>query len=221
MARPRLAPVAVDGDRDRDRPWQSDARVVRLTAQIKTLQHAAATTVVKTIVQIGDRLQQIHDRLSRGQWQRWCATEVPWSKSTIANYLALSKWAAAHPAEVSRLQHLGPTKLYMLMPLTAVRRRKLTGRAALAIPGRPDKKTIDTMTVAELGRVIGDDLHTPPLPRVPIGKMVQSLQHKVAGLDASAELLIARADEVDADDAAALHAAVVAIADELAAAFGL
>ncbi len=215
MARPRLASPVVE------RPWHDDARVVRLTAQIRTLQAAAATTVVRTIVQIGERLQQIHARLSRGQWLRWCATEVPWSKSTIANYIALSKWAAAHPAELPRLQHLGPTKLYMLMPLTATRRRKLTGRAALAIPGRPDKKTIDTMTVAELGRVIGDDLHTPPVPRVPIDQVVQSLHHKVAGLDASADQLIARADEVSGEDAAALHAAVVAIADELAAAFGL
>ncbi len=217
MARPRLAALASGTDR----PWENDPRVVRLTDQIRTLQGKAATAVVRAIVQIGDRLQQIQRRLSHGQWRRWCASEVPWSTSTIANYIALSQWAAQQPGELERLQHLGPSKLYLLMPLASAQRRRLTGAAALAIPGRAGKKTIDVMTVGELARVIGDDLATPPVPRAPIDQLVQGVRHKIAGLDASTDLLIARKSEVDPDAAAQLHAALVELADELAEAFSL
>ena len=217
MARSRPAELVSEVDR----PWESDPRVVRLTAQIRNLQAKAAMTVVRAIVQIGDRLQQIERRLSHGQWGRWCATQVPWSTSTIANYIELSRWAAKHPAELERLQHLGPSKLYLLMPLSAGHRRRLTGAAALAIPGGRHDKTIDVMTVGELRRVIGDDLATPPVPRPPIDELVQGLRHKIAGLDASADLLIARKGEVDPDAAAELHGLLVELADALADAFAL
>lgn len=59
-----------------------------------------------------------------------------------------------HPQELRRLEHLGATKLYMLAPLDPSRRRELTGRVPLVIPGRVVPKTVELMTTLELGRVI-------------------------------------------------------------------
>jgi hypothetical protein len=73
------------------------------------------------------------------------------------------------------------------------------------------------MTTVELGRVIvgATDLAAPPAPRVPIGKVVQGIQHGIAGLDAQVDVLLARKREVDRDVAESLRDGLVALATEL------
>lgn len=87
------------------------------------------------------------------------------------------------------------------------------------IPGHELPKTIDTMTAVELGAVIGS-LVTRPGPRKPIGRLVQGIKHRIAGLDAVADELLRRKDEVEEEDAAAMVEALRAVLEELEGAFG-
>jgi len=47
-------------------PWRQDPQVVRLTAQIAALHSKAATRLVKALVEIGQRMAAIQERLPRG-----------------------------------------------------------------------------------------------------------------------------------------------------------
>lgn len=140
------------------------------------------------------------------------------SVRSIHAAMRLSEWAEAEPREVTRLEHLGPTKLAMLVPLPPDHRRTLTGRVPLVIPGHPWRKTIDAMTVVELGQVIGG-LTTRPSPKKPITKLVQGVRHRIAGLDAVTDQLIARKTEVDEEQAATLLAELRAVLEALEGAF--
>lgn len=198
--------------------WQRNREVQRLTKEILALQRDAGAKVAAAAVEMGAKMRQIQAVLEPGQWLRWLETAVPFTRRTITNYMRLSAWAEEQPRELGRLEHLGPTKLYMLAPLAPDLRRKLTGRAPIVIPGHPRPKVIDVMTVAELTKVIGD-LTTRPSPRKPIGKLVQGLRHRIAGVDAVADELVRRKDEVDEEHADALLEALRAVVAELEEAF--
>jgi hypothetical protein len=198
--------------------WQKSREVQRLTKEILALQRDAGAKVAAAVVAMGAKMREIQASLEPGQWLSWLATAVPFTPRTVANYMRLSEWAEEDPREVGRLEHLGPTKLYMLAPLTPERRRGLTARVPIVIPGHPRPKTIDVMTVAELGRVIGG-LTTRPSPKKPIGKLVQGMRHRIAGLDAVADELVRRKDEVDEVQAAAVLEALRAVLAELEGAF--
>jgi hypothetical protein len=199
--------------------WQRNREVAKLTKEILALQREASTKVVAIVVQMGGKMRQVQASLEHGQWLSWLATAVPLSLRTVQNAMRLSEWAEQDPREIGRLEHLGPTKLYMLAPLDPGRRRDLTGRAPLVIPGHGLPKTIDAMTTVELGKVIGG-LTTRPAPTKPIGKLVQGLKHRIAGLDTVADELVRRHDEVDAEEADAIVQAVRAVLEQLEATFG-
>lgn len=135
--------------------WQKNREVQRLTKEILALQREAGAKLAAAVIAMGSKMRQIQAALEPGQWLAWLETAVPFDRRTIANYMRLSEWADDDPREVGRLEHLSPTKLYMLAPLAPERRRELTGRVPIVIPGHPRPKTVDVMTVAELGRVIG------------------------------------------------------------------
>lgn len=71
------------------------------------------------------------------------------------------------------------------------------------------------MTTLELGATIGGLVARPGAPK-PIGKLVQGVRHRIAGLDAMADELVRRKDE---DDAAAMLEGLRAVLEELEAAF--
>jgi hypothetical protein len=66
--------------------------------------------------------------------------------------------------------------------------------------------------------VIGG-LTTRPTPPKPIAKLVQGMRHRIAGVDAVADELVRRRDEVDGEQASVLLAALRAVVAELEAAF--
>ncbi len=200
--------------------WRRNRQVQRLTKEILALQREAAANVVTAIIAMGQRMRAIHQSLDQGQWLAWLATAVPLSQRSVYNAMRLSEWAEAEPRELARLEHLGPTKLYLLGPLPPARRRELTGRVPLVIPGHPvPPKTIDAMTVVELAKVIGG-LTTRPSPRKPVGKVMQSVRYRIAAIDTLADELVQRRDEVDSEQASAMLAELRAVLAELEGAFG-
>ena len=197
--------------------WRSDARAVALTDQITRLHGKLVDTMTKTVVEIGRRMTQIHDRLAHGQWNRWVEQSTLFERRTIDNYMRMFRFSRDEPRQFARFAHLGPSKLYVLASADIARVAKLKVREAIAIPGGGGRKTIDDMTVRELSRVVGD-LAPVPHDEPPIGKLVQSATHKIAGLQAVVDDLVARADELPAGTADDLAQTLRALADELDAA---
>jgi hypothetical protein len=198
--------------------WQRNREVQRLTREILALQHDVAAKVVTAVAEMGTRMRQIRAALDHGQWLAWVQTAVPFDARTITRAMRLSEWAEAEPRELKRLEHLGPTKLAMLAPLPPDRRRGLTGRVPVVIPGHERPKTIDVMTTVELGQVIGG-LVARPAVKKPIAKVVQGLRHRIAGVDAVADELVRRKDEVGGEQANELLEALRAVVAELEEAF--
>lgn len=205
--------------------WQRNREVARLTKEILALEHEAGTRVVAAVVEMGTKMRRIQAALEPGQWLSWVETAVPFSPRTIQSAMRLSVWAEEQPQELGRLEHLGATKLYMLAPLDPERRRGLTGRVPIVIPGHPRPKTVELMTTLELKKVIGD-LTSRPAPKKPIGKLLQGLAHRIAGVDAVADELVRRLDEVgeldegNAEKAEAVLEALRAVVEQLEGAFG-
>lgn len=203
--------------------WQQSREVKQLTKEILALQRDAGAKVAAAVVEMGAKMRKIQAALEPGQWLSWLETAVPFDRRTVSNYMRLSEWAEEDPREMSRLEHLGPTKLYMLAPLPPERRRELTSRGVpIVIPGHERPKTIDVMTTVELGKVIGG-LTTRPSPKKPIGRLVQGLRHRIAGVDAVADELVRRRDEVDealVEQAATLLEELRAVLEALEGAFG-
>lgn len=205
----RLAPL----------PWQRNREVARLTREILDLQRDVSAKVVDAVVQMGARMRQVQATLDHGEWIAWLRTAVPFDRRTVTRAMRLSEWAEAEPRELQRLEHLGPTKLAKLAPLPPEQRRTLTRRGVpIVIPGHERPKTIDVMTTLELGAAIGGLVTRPGAPK-PIGKLVQGVRHRIAGLDALADELVRRKDEVDEDDAATMLEGLRAVLEELEAAF--
>lgn len=199
--------------------WQRNREVARLTKEILALEREAGAMVVAIVVQMGSKMRQIQAALEAGEWLSWVATAVPFNPRTIQRAMRLSVWAEEQPKELDRLEHLGATKLYMLAPLDPDRRRELTGRVPLVIPGHVRPKTVEQMTTVELGKVIGG-LTSRPAPQKPIGRLVQGLRHRIAGVDAVADELVRRYEEVDAEQADAVMQALRAVLEQLEGAFG-
>jgi hypothetical protein len=202
-------------------PWEDRPTVVHLTHQIMRLQAVTAATVVESVIAIGDAAREIRAELPHGQWARWCAGAVPFARQTLSNYMALSVWAEERPKEVEKLAYLGPSKLYLLLPLPPAVRRRLTGRKPIAIPGGPEK-TVEVMTVSELARVTAEESKALPAHKpMPVGRVVGQVRRSISGLGSNASALIERSDDVDPAEAQALHEALLEIAGSLRDAFGL
>lgn len=215
MAKPKRAVAELEV------PWEDRPTVVHLTRQIMRLQAITASTVVESVIAIGDAAREIRDELPHGQWARWCAEAVPFARQTLSNYMALAAWAEERPQDIEKLAYLGPSKLYLLLPLPPGVRRRLTGRKPIAIPDGPEK-TIDRMTVAELARVTAEEVRALPAHKpMPVGRVVGRLRRSISGLDSSAQALIERSNDVDPDEARALHASLLEVAATLRDEFDL
>ncbi|MBV1857165.1 MAG: DUF3102 domain-containing protein [Nannocystaceae bacterium] len=202
-------------------PWEDRPTVVHLTHQILRLQALTAARVVESVIAIGEATQEIHDELPHGQWARWCAEAVPFARQTLSNYMALARWAEERPKEVEKLAYLGPSKLYLLLPLPPGVRRRLVGRKPIQVPDGP-LKTVERMTVSELARVTAQEVRVLPEHRpMPVGRVVGRVRRSIAGLDASAQALVERAEDVEPDDARVLHDALLEVAESLRATFEL
>ena len=174
--------------------WRADRHVVRLTEQILEAHAKATARLVAAIAEIGGRMARVRARLSDAQWNAW-VSDLPLHPRTIANYMALADFAGRAPQQFERFGHLGPAKLYVLAAGNPDKVRRLKIDARMAIPGGGERKKIGDMTSTELRRVVGD-FTTRPTPRPPIGKLVQSTAHKIAGVGALVDLLEGREDEL-------------------------
>ncbi len=202
-------------------PWEDRPAVVHLTHQILRLQAVTAARVVESVIAIGEAAQEIHDELPHGQWARWCAEAVPFARQTLSNYMALARWAEERPQEVEKLAYLGPSKLYLLLPLPPGVRRRLVGRKPVQVPEGP-LKTVERMTVSELARVTAEETRALPEHRpMPVSRVVGRLRRSIAGLDVSAQALVERAEDVEPEEARALHDALLEVAESLRATFEL
>ncbi len=63
------------------------------------------------IVQIGYRLNSVHERIGRSRFQAWLAAEFQWDQSTASNYMR----AAAVFCDVNCLKNFQPGALYELV----------------------------------------------------------------------------------------------------------
>ena len=201
----------------RRRPRTAPA-IRRLTTEILRLQASAASHLVEALVEIGQKIEAVRERLRPGEWLAWIDEELPFTRRTVANYLTLSRWAEEHPQELDRVRPLGPSKLYLLAALPPEDRKRFTGRRAHPIPGSDARKTVDRMTVAELKDVIDGFRRTPGDPRVPIDTLVRSFRSRIAGLDDMADELVSRRRELDHDDIRDLLAEVAELTETLEAA---
>jgi hypothetical protein len=201
-------------------PWEDRPAVVHLTRQILRVQALTATGVVEAVIAIGEATREIHDELPHGQWARWCAA-MPFARQTLANYMALARWAEERPTEVEKLAFLGPSKLYLLLPLPTAVRRRLVGRKPVQVPDGP-LKTVEHMTVSELARVTAQEAQVLPAHKpMPVGRVVGRVRRSIVSLDASARALLERAEDVEPHEARALRDALLKVAESLRTTFEL
>src|SRR5688572_16867597 len=183
------------------KPWREVPKVVRATAAILRTHRSASTTNTDSAIAMGSEIATIRATLEPGEFEAWAREAVPFTSRTARNYIALADFAAREPNELRRLAHLGPSKLYRLAALPPT-------------PRTDEEKPIETMTVPELARVVGG-LITPPVPKRPIKKLLQSYTYRLAGLDALTDQLIARAREVPAGEASELIAELHGLTESL------
>jgi hypothetical protein len=202
-------------------PWRDDATVVRLTSQILRLDKDAATAFADAVVDIGNRLIQARARLTPSAFRLWIEEALPFSPRTVQRYIALALWAKEHRKDFVLLKHLGPTKLTRITALEPKHRKSFVPKLPMRIPGTPRRKTIGAMSVVELDAVIGDKLgFTAELPpTAPIGRVVQGFRHRIAGLDAVANELVARRSEIDENTAQILREEIQAVMVRIEQAF--
>lgn len=198
-------------------PWREVPAATRATAAILRTFEQTARTNTRAVLTIARRISTVREALAPAEFDRWVRDALPITLRTVTNYLGLLQWSQRDPERFETLAHLGPTKLYRLAVLPARRLRRFTPGKLIAI-GDDRRKRLEELTVVELDRAIGG-LETPPVPQPPIGKVVAGFRHKVAGLQATADNLIARADDVDTDDAEALLDDLRDLVAKLSAAF--
>jgi hypothetical protein len=185
-------------------PWRRDAKVVALTEAILERDREARLDRVNRALALGKILLQVRGRLAHGQWTVWLNEAVPYTARTAQMYMELESWREAHPEDFMRFRNLGPTKLHLLLRAPAKVRAQVRRRVRLRIPGTDVMKPIDLMTVKELDAAIRDLVPTPP-PAEPIAKVVAAFAQGLAQLEKQTDALVARASEVDRDQALALH----------------
>jgi hypothetical protein len=204
--------VAVDG---------TDPVAVRLTTEILELDRAGKRRVANNVAAIGRRLLALQQHLGFGSWLRWLVDRLPYSPRTAQRYIALAQWADTFPDDFEHFAHLGIGKIQLLATLTEAKRRRFRRGGTFSIPGVPIRKTLEVMTHVELASIISasSSFQIQP-PALPASKILQRFRHRVAGLDAIADQLRARADDLDVDDVREAYDEMLAVAEELETAFG-
>ena len=198
-----------------------DPVAMRLTSEILELDRNGKRRVANNVVAIGRRLVALQQRLGFGDWLRWLSDRLPYSPRTAQRYIALAQWAETFPGDFEHFAHLGIGKIQLLATLTVARRRRFRERDSFRIPSTGVRKSLEIMTHLELASVISasSSLQAQP-PAIPAAKILQRFRHRVAGLDAMADQLRARAEELDEDDVREVYDEMLAVAEELEVAFG-
>jgi hypothetical protein len=110
--------------------------------------------------------------------------------------------------------------MHLILSQPARTRRHIRERVRLRIPDTGVLKPLDLVTVKELDAVIRDLAPTPP-PANPIGPVLTAYAGRLEQLDAKTDVLIARAREVDRDEARELRDRMRAIIEKLETGLGL
>lgn len=110
--------------------------------------------------------------------------------------------------------------MVLIAQLPPQRRARLRNAGPLAIPGVAHRKRLEAMTFAELTAALipapGGGFDSVP-PAVPIGTLLRRFRHRLAGLDAMADQLRARAGELDPQDVRRLRSELAQLSEELRA----
>jgi len=153
-------------------------QVVEETAEIRRILEKTA----ENIVQIGLRLNFVHNRIGRNHFQPWLAAEFQWDQSTASNYMR----AAAVFCEVKCLNRFQPGALYEL-----VRKRVPEGARAEAIDRAQNGELI---TKAEAETIVRKHSASPPSKVGTVASQIcRSLMRMKNKLDA---LNAAEADDI-------------------------
>lgn len=86
----------------------AETRIVvqQRTSEIKTLARRAASDVVE----IGQKLADVKERLGHGQFGQWLSVEFDWSQDTAGRFLAV----AAKFGQIPQIAEFAPSALYLL-----------------------------------------------------------------------------------------------------------
>ena len=193
----------------------------RLTEEILELDRTGKRHVAHNVVAIGRRLLALQHHLGFGDWLRWLGQKLPYSPRTAQRYIALTQWATAFPEDFELFAHLGIGKIQQLALLTDRQRRKFRSGRRFQIPGGSTPKTLEVMTFADLAAIIAGPGGLQAAPAsLPAGKVLQRFRHRVAGLDAMADQLRDRAEELDLENVRQAYDEMLAVAEEIEEAFG-
>jgi hypothetical protein len=152
--------------------------VAEETAEIRRILEKTA----ENIVQIGLRLNHVHDRIGRALFQPWLAAEFQWDQSTASNYMR----AAAVFCQVKCLDRFQPAALYEL-----VRKRVPDDARTEAIDRARKGELITKATAEKIVRQHGD----PPKTRA--GTTVLEIRRSLSRITVKIERLSAtEADEI-------------------------
>ena len=88
-----------------------DPDIRRLTIEILTLADTLERDRAESVVEIGEKMLAVRSTLGRGEWGRWVADDVPYTKQSALNYMRLATWATEQSSAFVRFKSLGPTKL--------------------------------------------------------------------------------------------------------------
>jgi hypothetical protein len=195
----------------------------RLTSEILDLDGRGKRGLAHNVAEIGRRMLALQQHLGFGHWLTWLSERLPYSPSTAQRYIAVARFADSFPEDFEAFAHLGLLKLIILAQLPPQRRAALRHAGPLPIPGEPGRKRLEVMTIVEMTAALipapGGGFAALP-PAMPIDTLLRRFRHRVAGLDAMADQLRARADELEVEDARQVYEATLAVAEELEEAFG-
>jgi hypothetical protein len=108
----------------------ADRDLAREVAAIKRL-HKRATAHAKRLladlIEIGERLQRVKDRVGHGNWLSWLRKNFDWSPESAGRYMSLHD--LSQTAEFRRLRNLPLDMLYLLARTTADVRKAMAARA--------------------------------------------------------------------------------------------
>ncbi len=174
----------------------SDADLQKLTIEILTLSDTLERDRAESVVEIGERFVVARELLGRGEWGRWVADEVPHTKRTALNYIALATWAAEQPGLFGRFKSLGPSKLYALLKLPP----KVAG--ALPDPGSDTEPQLERLAAQQVHALVRELLgEEPVIP--PVERLILSGKQRMRGVLEVVDSLADR--EVEAEAVAGLR----------------
>jgi hypothetical protein len=77
--------------------------------QTEAIRSLVAKTA-KNVVQIGLRLQYVHDRVGRERFQEWLAGEFGWSQASASKFMCIARVFG----DADHIEHFDPSALYLL-----------------------------------------------------------------------------------------------------------